>query len=352
MRLDSMQIDQSHISAGNSSPSILLEIIEAEPRPVIHAASPGAWDIKYGIEGGSVVRTPDGTYHLFTAERFSDPLFVKMRLGHWSSRDCKSWDRLATLYESSGDFTGSDPRAALWGPMPIFDECEDRWSLFYVAYRSKPDTPQAWYANHEGRIWRAESVVAGRAGLGGPYRDAGIVMEPDVESQSWEGLQGVDSFYPFQVGDRWLAFYGSAKTETMPCVFWGTGLASSPTLQGPWTRLMHGNPVRMDPQFAENPIVVKIGNIWIALIDGGPKNNSFGYATSQDGFRWSQAAFIDLATVIPPWWTLMRTPLCLLPEADGSLTLLYTALAPRVEGQDYGCLGLVRLRMSNLEESN
>ena len=339
------------LPANTDAPNIALEIIETSPQPVLDSLSRGAEDIKYGIEGGSVVRSADGSYHLFTAERFSDPIIVKMRLAHWSSRDGKSWNRIATLYESSGEFTGADPKAALWAPMPIFDEREDRWSLFYVAYRCKPNTPEAWYENYEGRIWRAESVIAGRAGLGGPYRNVGVVMEPDAGSQRWEGLQGVDSFFPFKSGEHWMAFYGSAKTESVPCTFWGTGLASAPALAGPWQRLPQGNPVRMDAHFAENPIVTKIDETWVALIDGGPRN-MFGYATSPDGLHWSQAAFIDLTQAIRPWWTTMRTPLCLLPEADGSLTLFFTALASRVEGQNYGCLGRVRLQLKKAPVRN
>ena len=325
--------------------SLRLELIEASPRPLIDASSPGTEDNRYGFEGGTVIRGDDGAYHLFTAERFADPIIVKMRLAHWRSSEGTEWTRVGTLYESSGEFTGADPRAALWAPMPIYDERRGHWALFYVAYRCKPNTSDAWYENYEGRIWHAESVVPGRGGFGGPYRDVGVIMEPDADSQPWEGLQGVDSFFPFRVGGRWLGFYGSAVTEKMPCPFWGTGLAEAPTLGGPWKRLLHGNPVRMDTHFAENPLVTKLDDTWIAVIDGGHPNNKFGYATSPDALHWSQAEFINLETSVTPWWTHMRTPLCLLPESDGTLTLFFTAWMPRAAGQTFGGLGRARFKL-------
>src|SRR5262249_11150978 len=56
------------------------------PTPVLTTRSPGAEDIRYGFEGGRLVKVKD-TYHLFTSEMAGDPVWVKMRLGHWTSRD-------------------------------------------------------------------------------------------------------------------------------------------------------------------------------------------------------------------------------------------------------------------------
>ncbi|HKS72639.1 MAG TPA: hypothetical protein VJQ82_05535, partial [Terriglobales bacterium] len=105
-----------------------------------------------------------GTYHLFTSEMIGDPHWVKMRLARWTSPDCFHWTRVSTLKESSGSFTGKDQRAALWSPLPVFDPKENRWNLFYVAYQAAPDTDREWLTNHEGRIWRAISEVAGTNG--------------------------------------------------------------------------------------------------------------------------------------------------------------------------------------------
>jgi hypothetical protein len=327
-------------------PSLRMEIIEADPAPVIDVGCPGTEDNRYGFEGGRFLRGPDGAYHLFTAERNGDPLIVRMRLAHWTSPDARTWTRVSTLFESSGDFTGTDPRAALWGPMPVYGEERGRWALFYVAYRAKPNTPEAWYENHEGRIWLAWSEVAGPAGLPGPYRDAGVILEPDANSQPWEGLQGVDSFFPFQAGSRWLGFYGSAQTQVVPCPFWGTGLAEAPALAGPWTRMATGNPVKMDPVFAENPVVSRHGDTWLALVDGGP-NGSFGYATSANGLTWSQAEFLPLSPPLQPWWSVMRTPLGIVEDSDGSFTLLYTAWKERAGDTPFGAVGRIRVRLAN-----
>ncbi len=41
---------------------------------------------------------------------------------------------MGTLYRSTGNFNGSDPRSSLWAGMPVWDDEERRWHFFYVAY--------------------------------------------------------------------------------------------------------------------------------------------------------------------------------------------------------------------------
>ena len=84
---------------------VSLEVISGMDSPVLTKGMPGTENNKYGFEGGTVIKLTDG-YHLFTAEMVDDPHWVKMKLGHWLSKDGKSWTRLGTLMESSGDFTG------------------------------------------------------------------------------------------------------------------------------------------------------------------------------------------------------------------------------------------------------
>ena len=163
--------------------------------PVLTIRSSGAEGNKYGFEGGRVVKL-NNVYHLFTSEMIGDPHWVRMKLAHWVSHDRTHWERVATLRESTGDFTGKDPRAALWSPMPVFNPKEDRWQLFYVAYQAAPDTDSQWLTNHEGRIWRAVSLQPGIDGIGGPYKDVGIVLQRGKDSDPWEGLQGTDSSFP------------------------------------------------------------------------------------------------------------------------------------------------------------
>lgn len=318
-----------------------LEVAELKRVPVIDRQHPGAADNRFGFEGGRIVELDD-SLHWFTAEMFAEPKIVKMRLAHWKSKKgSDNWERVSTLYESSGEFTGNDIRSALWGPMPIYDEENELWNLFYVSYRAKPNTDSAWYLNHDGKIWRSTSSKGGLAGISGPYLNDSIVFEYGKASDSWEGLQGTDSFFPFKVDGKWLSFYGSAQTQYIPCKLWAVGLAESTDLSGPWTRISHLNPVDLNSAFAENPVVSRLnGDTFIALLDGGHINNNFGFSLSNDGTTWSHAKFIDLDNNKNKWWSLMRTPLCLLKDDEGLYTVYFTAFTE----DDFASLGRVRLR--------
>src|SRR5438067_1792902 len=190
-----------------------------------------------------------------TSEMIGAPIWVKMQLGYWRSGDSLHWKRIATLFTSSGEFKGKDPRASLWSPLPVFDEAESRWNLFYVAYRSAPSSGGRFLLNHGGEIWRAVSLTTGPDGIGGPYRDVGVVLRPGADADAWEGLQGTDSFFPYPVGRAWRALYGSAKTQVRPIEYWWVGLASAPAIGGPWKRMSALNPMRIESVFIENPIV-------------------------------------------------------------------------------------------------
>ncbi len=290
---------------------VTLSIVRQWDEPVIRKGSPGTESNKHGFEGGCVLKLDD-TYHLFTSEMVGDPFWVKMKLGHWTSHDRMSWKRVSTLYESSGEFEGKDPRAALWAPMPIYTPRDERWELFYVAYRAKPDSKTQFLNNHEGRIWRAISTVKGKQGIDGPYKDAGVILEPDNDSEPWEGLQGTDSFYPYHVGATWYGFYGSAQTQSKPIQFWGVGLAKSSDLAGPWKRCPELNPVLMDPVFVENPVVTRLPNgtyvaVFDTFIDYG-----LGYSVSNDGIHWPAARHIVLKKTQTLWVKDVRTPLGLI----------------------------------------
>ena len=242
--------------------------------PVITRGDPGTDGNKYGFEGGCVLKS-DGVYHLFTTEMFGNPLWTSTKLGYWSSKDGLSWDRISTLFQSSGDFTGEDPRACLWSPMPTYDARDEQWFLTYVAYNSKPNTDSAWYRNYNGKIWMAASRVKGFGGLGGPYSDAGVVLQAGPDADPWEGLMGTDSFFPFPVCGGWMAFYGSSPESV--------GLAEAPELAGPWSRKTEVNPVR---RYIENPLVTRIRDgRYIALFDGCGKNRKIGYMISWDGIH-------------------------------------------------------------------
>lgn len=306
-----------------------LRLTHVHPEPVIRRGGPGTERNKYGFEGGRVIKQ-DGIYHLFTAEMVGDPWNVKMMLACWTSTDRLRWKRENTIAESSGDFTGTDPRAALWGPMPVFDDAENRWNLFYVTYRSAPNPPHLWLTNYHGRICRAISAVPGRAGLMGPYQDAGMILEPGLESDPWEGLQGADSFFPFPHNGGWLSFYGSAQTQFIPVPFFGVGLAAASSLAGPWKRLSARNPIHFGARFVENPIVHRTeSGMHLAVFDGGDPlhfpdgTGGFGWSYSENGLDWAEAAFFPTPKL--PWLVCTRTPLGLVPEEDGTFSMFFTA---------------------------
>lgn len=301
-----------------------LRLVYQYPTPVITVRSPRATRIKYGFEGGRALKL-GLKYYLFTSEMVGDPRSVKMKLGYWVSKDRIHWRRAGTLFTSSGNFTGADPRAALWAPMPIYNQEEGRWNLFYVAYRAKPDTKQAWYGNYDGTIWRAVSEVKGPAGIGGPYHDVGIILQPGKHSESWEGLQGTDSFFPYAVSKEWYGFYGSAQTQYHPIRAWLVGLARAPRLAGPWVRCAKLNPVPIEPHFIENPVVTRLKSGIYAAVYDNEVPNSIGYTFSADGIHWSRGRSLIVQPKGRGFWSdHVRTPLGLVPEGDHRFTIFYT----------------------------
>lgn len=346
----------------------LFEILSGPNTPVIDEGMPGTEGILGGFEGGACVKIND-TYHMFPTERAGqagvEAYFdrVKTRIGHWTSTDAIHWKREATIYSASGTYAvadednpANDRRGAIWSYMPVFSKEANRWYGYYLAYTvSRTIQP-----NHSfGRIWRAESVQPGIEGIGGPYRDCGIIMEPGIDSQLWEGRQGVDSFYPYPVGDEWLAFYGGAYPFSTRSDYpekggkgWYVGLARSKTLEGPWTRLdTTVNPIRtIHPWFIENPIVYTLPNgMYITVFDGGPEGwghhlpNMMGYALSKDGYHWSEARYLPIETKVKKWWTIMRTPVCLIPEGNDVYTIVYAAIDA---AKRFHPMGMVKLRLN------
>jgi hypothetical protein len=328
-----------------------LVLIDQNPAPVITINSLGAEGNKYGFEAGQVVKIGK-TYHMVISETMGDPFWVKMKLAHWSSVDRLHWERVSTLYTSSGEFEGKDPRASLWCPSVAFDEKEDRWNLFYIAYRCLPNTLTQWRLLYEARVWRAVSQTKGIYGIDGPYDDVGVVLEPGPDSKKWEGLQGDDSFFPYKVGETWYAFYGTANTEHVPVQHWRVGLATAPTLAGPWKRVDDPDPVPIQDPFIEVPVVTHLDDgTYVAVFDSEVKH-SVGYTFSPDGIHWSRGQRL----IVQPegskglWGLGIRTPMGLIPEGNGTFTLLYTGFqritrfADRPEPPQ-GAVGLVTVKL-------
>jgi len=318
-------------AAGPSNDQLV--VVSQERAPVITIRSPEAKGIKYGFEGGRAVKV-GSTYHLFTSEMVGDPIWVSMQFGHWKSQDGLHWKRESTILKSSAEYEGKDPRASLWSPLVVYDEARQLWNLFYVAYRSRPNTSRQFLSNHGGQIWRAVSTVSGLQGIGGPYRDLGVIMKPGPDSGSWEGLQGTDSFFPFRVGEKWFALFGSARTEVLPIEHWLVGVASAPDLNGPWKRHNDLNPAPIEKKFIENPIVTRLPDGRFICVYDSQGADRIGYAFSRDGIHWEPGKSLAIQPKPGTWSKDVRTPLGLIPEADGSFTVFYTGFEqePNWEG--------------------
>lgn len=317
---------------------------------VIHRGSDDTEDICYGFEGGRTVKI-NGVYHMITSEMLGDPRWVKMRTGHWSSKDGIIWKRISTIKESDANFTGNSQRAAIWGPMNVFNEEDNHWHLFYVCYKSLPDTTNMFRLNFDGVIQHAVSEKEGLEGVDGPYIDKNILMRyDDPDKGYWEGLQGTDSFFPYKVGNKWYAFYGSATTQDLENCQWQIGLASSDLIDGPWKRMHEKNPTNLKG-FAENPIVYQLDNgLYIAIVDGGHFTGQKGYTLSWDGINWSNVRHIALEPHITKWWSLMRTPQSLIKEDDGTYTMFFTAYKLYPDGLSYGCVSKLKLKINYLTQ--
>lgn len=323
-----------------------LHAIDGADGPLIEAERTIVGPTGFGFEGGCVLREGDG-YHLFTAELVAEPLWSKTVLAHWESRDGRGWRRTASMFTSTGDFSGRDRRAAYFSPMPAFDDETDRWQLFYVSYRSAEGIADR---NHDGLIWRAQSVQPGRAGIGGPYVDQDLVLRPGSQSHAWEGHQGTDSFFPFRVGGHWLGLYGSCDIEHYPTCRWAVGLAGAASLSGEWQRLPDGDALDVEPRFIENPVVTTVHDgTLVAVYENDALDPAFarslGIMTSTDGLRWRREQPVTLPDDVCPWVTRIRTPLSFLPEGD-LWRVYFTGFDDRGStpgSASYGSVGMVRL---------
>jgi len=356
------------IVEGFSDEKPLFEIIGGENKPVIDEGVPGTEGIQGGFEGGRVVKVGD-TYHMFPTERAGEVGIemyydrVKTKIGHWTSKDAIHWKRESTILQASGTYAiteddnpMNDRRAAIWSYMPVFNEKTNKWYGYYLAYTVHKEIQP----NHSfGRIWRCESTIEGINGIAGPYKDTGIIIEPGLDSEPWEGRQGVASFFPYKVGDKYLGFYSGAFPFQSWADYpkksgkgWFVGLAESNSLEGPWSRIKDGsNPIKsMHPFFVENPIVSQLPNgLYIAVFDGGPDGwghhlpNMMAYSLSADGKKWSEAHYLPIETKVDKWWDIMRTPLCLIPEGNDVYTIVYNAIDLK---RRFHPTGMVKLKLN------
>lgn len=293
-----------------------------------------------GFETGQVVKI-NGIYHMFINEMFDRP-HRDMRIAYWTSGDAIHWERQATLVNSIPDRSPSNPRSEVWVTAVKFNEDENAWNIFYVAYRAGDKHKGEIEGNdYEGRIWRAKSVIQGQEGIAGPYADMGIVLEPDEQSQSWEGQQAVASFNPYKVAKQWYAFYDGHNH--VPRGPWPTGMASAPKLSGPWKRMPEGhNPVPLTDEFNENAQVTELKDGRFLAVFDSFGDQEIGYSLSNDGIHWSHERRIKVQSEGHLWAEAgdhaMRTPLCAIEEPDGTFTVIYTALTI-INGKKFYAVG-------------
>ena len=281
-----------------------------------------------GFETGQVIKT-EGVYHMFVNEMFARP-HRDLRVSYWTSNDAINWKRQSAIVESLAERSPTNPRSEVWLTAVEFNENEDAWNIFYVAYcAGDKEKGELEGSDYSGRIWRAKSVQKGKNGIAGPYADMGIVLEPDANSQDWEGQQAVASFNPWKVKDKWYAFYDGHNH--IPKGGWPTGMAIADKLEGPWRRMPKKfNPVPIVDEFMENPVVSKLKDgRYLAVFDSFG-DQEIGYSISVDGINWSHEIRVKVQNDNNLWAKegdhSMRTPLCAIEEKDGTFTVIYTAL--------------------------
>lgn len=343
-----------------------------------------------GFEGSFYTRTTDGQYHFLSAGRlaatpgweFNDLTDVHMRFDHWVSPDGRQWSHDAKLYESSGIFDGSDRKGSTWAPMAAFNEEDDRWHLFYVAYRASPDytiklglynnTALHYYVQWDGMINHAVSMTPGEGGLGGPFEDVGPVLDQethggfDVSLDSWEGDHGVDMFFPFQLDNgTWAALYGSEfgrfpnfcepACRQVGLALWEDKARFSLQDSGRMRRVREVSPLDRgfrDPiPGVENPVVTKTmdGSAFIAVYHVYTPG-AIGVSYSEDGVHWTRQdgdLMLRFAGSGADYCSTDVTTACgLVPEPSlgrGVYSVMYTAgaagAAPGTENPGVVCRG-------------
>lgn len=294
-----------------------------------------------GFETGQVVKI-NGVYHMFVNEMFERP-HRDLRIAYWTSPDAVHWERQSTIRESIPGRSPSNPRSEVWVTGVEFNNDENAWNIFYVAYRAgDKDKGEEARSDYAGRIWRAKSVYTGIHGIAGPYADMGIVLQPDENSQEWEGQQAVATFNPYKAGDEWYAFYDGHNH--IPRGPWPVGLAKAPNLAGPWTRMPADfNPVPIAEVFIENPQVTELQQGGYLTVFDSFGDQEIGYSLSNDGVRWSHEVRVKVQTGNDIWAAdgdhAMRTPLCAIEEDDGTFTVIYTSLMKQDDGRTFYAIG-------------
>ena len=323
-----LQCATTKISKNNSCSDYFMDLVENSSIPLIDQSHPGSAGNKRGYEGGAVFMHKD-EFHMFVTEEING--WVHTRTGHWKSTDGKGWERIGTV-QTSETKTYNNARNAIWSPMPVFNSNEDRWNLFYVGYENNEQGRLCC-----GRVFRAYSTISGEKGVGGPFADIpqSVLSHDDKKKDPWEGIQGADSFFPFSVGKKWYAFYGSSDFKSR----WDVGLAVSDNIEGKWTRDSIAIP---SFTYSENPIVVQLKDgTYFSVFDDlsyGEPSATIGYSYSIDGINWKQKV---LKVEMPRWATNIRTPQSLIYAGNDEYWMYFTANT----NSNFDCIGRMKLKI-------
>jgi hypothetical protein len=331
-----------------------------------------------GFETGEMV-LQDGIYYLFVGEMFDKP-HQDMRAALWKSADGFEWERVRTLKHSlQYDQSPVNMKKEVWITAAEFNEIENRWNIFYVAYtggiRQFEDPENHRTRDYYGRVFRAASIHLGRQGIEGPYEDVDIILYPEWEDPKnlegqqhlsikrverspaidWEGQQAVASFSPYQIKDgSWLSFIGGHWHEPRNRS-WIVGVARAPELSGPWERYHEYSPSGLSGIFSENPLVTRLADgRYLAVFDcteepGDPTSaglntgNMIGYSISEDGKTWPFRKPLNLLPNIDIS-ERMRTPLSILPEGEGVFRI-YFAYLEKGDGSDFYPIRMARVKL-------
>jgi hypothetical protein len=330
------QTPPGEVRAGQTN----LVVIREHQGPVIGLDHPDvkATDNRSGFETGEVIKH-QGVYHMFVNEMFGKR-FLDLRVSHWTSPDAVNWKRQSTVVDRVPRRSHKNPRSEVWVTGVDYNEDEQAWNIFFVAYRGGDwGAKENPLCDYDGRIWRGRSKVKGPDGIAGPYEDVEIVLQPDKDTQKWEGQQAVDSFNAYQAGDKWYAFYGGHYHK--PTGPWQVGLAVADKLSGPWKRMPEdGNPVPIVKTFVENPVVSKLPDGRYLAVFDSLGSSEIGYSISADGITWPLETRLVVQTGSNQWAGKgdhdMRTPLCAVREEDGTFTVIYTA---KINGSYFSAVG-------------
>ena len=306
-----------------------LRLVSEHKGPVIGIDHPDVVASKNsgGFETGQVVKIGN-VYHMFVNEMFERP-HRDLRISYWTSTDAVQWKRRSTIISSIPGRSPSNPKSEVWVNAVVFNEEDDAWNIFYVQYRGGDSTKGEIAGNdYAGRVWRSKSVIKGRDGIAGPYADMDIMIQPDENSQSWEGDQAVASFFPYKAGNTWFAIYDGHNH--LPRTGWPDGMAFAKKLSGPWTRMPEGfNPLTIVKEFGENAIVSRLKDGRYFMVFDSFGDQEIAYSFSKDGIHWDEEIRVKVQSPGNLWAEngdhFTRTPLCAIEEDNGTFTVIYTA---------------------------